>query len=116
MFCLHNLLLTYVCMPAFMQVRSLGAESDRAYQGGPLDWNFFQASSSLGEGVDIDLLDIMLPTQYASMLNWFAVDLQGEHSAMDGHILQDQSEYVVYAIHRVSFLLLLYELMRCVVV
>ncbi|GFP84961.1 GPI inositol-deacylase [Phtheirospermum japonicum] len=28
------------------------------------------------------------------------VDLEGEHSAMDGRILQEHAEYVVYAIHR----------------
>ncbi|KAL9157438.1 hypothetical protein ABFS82_08G005700 [Erythranthe guttata] len=86
---------------SYKQVRSLGAESDRAYQGGPLDWNFYQASPNLGGRVDIDLNDISLPSRYASMLDWFAVDLEGEHSAMDGQILQEHSEYVVYAIHRI---------------
>lgn len=79
----------------------MGAESDRAYLGGPLEWNFNQASSSSREGVEIDLSDILLPSQYTSMLDWFAVDLEGEHSAMDAQILQEHSEYVVYAIHRV---------------
>lgn len=102
-------MLTNVCFPVFIQVRSLGAESDRAYQGGPLEWNFYQASLSLGEGMEIDLTDIWLPSQYTSMLDWFAVDLEGEHSAMDGRILQEHSEYVVYAIHRVSLLSLLHE-------
>ncbi|KAG8384921.1 hypothetical protein BUALT_Bualt04G0168400 [Buddleja alternifolia] len=86
---------------SYKQVRSLGAESDRAYQGGPLEWNSYQASPSLEEGVDIDLRDILLPSQYTSMLDWFAVDLEGEHSAMDGQILQEHTEYVVYAIHRI---------------
>ncbi|KAL8475315.1 hypothetical protein ACS0TY_028116 [Phlomoides rotata] len=86
---------------SYKQVRSVGAESDRAYMGGPLEWNFNQASSSSREGVKIDLSDILLPSQYTSMLDWFAVDLEGEHSAMDGRILQEHSEYVVYAIHRV---------------
>ncbi|PIN00040.1 Negative regulator of COPII vesicle formation [Handroanthus impetiginosus] len=86
---------------SYKQVRSLGAESDRAYQGGPLEWNFYQDSPSLGEGLDIDLTDILLPSQYTSMLDWFAVDLEGEHSAMDGQILQEHTEYVVYAIHRI---------------
>lgn len=36
------------------------------------------------------------------MLDWFAVDLEGEHSAMDGRILEEHTEYVVYAIHRVT--------------
>jgi hypothetical protein len=35
------------------------------------------------------------------MLDWYAVDLEGEHSAMDGRILEEHTEYVVYAIHRV---------------
>ena len=29
------------------------------------------------------------------------MDLEGEHSAMDGGILEEHTEYVVYAIHRV---------------
>ncbi|GER51917.1 GPI inositol-deacylase PGAP1-like protein, partial [Striga asiatica] len=81
-------------------VRSLGAESDRAYQGGPLEWVSYQASPIFSEEVDIDYSDIKLPSRYASMLDWFAVDLEGEHSAMDGQILQEHAEYVVYAIHR----------------
>lgn len=91
--CLH--------MYASLQVRSIGAESDRAYQGGPLEWDSNRAYSSLGEGSDIDLTNTVLPSRYTSMLDWFAVDLEGEHSAMDGRILQEHSEYVVYAIHRV---------------
>ncbi|GER29533.1 GPI inositol-deacylase PGAP1-like protein [Striga asiatica] len=82
-------------------VRSLGAESDRAYQGGPLEWDSYQASPIFREEVDIDYSDIKLPSRYASMLDWFAVDLEGEHSAMDGQILQEHAEYVVYAIHRI---------------
>ncbi|KAL3624307.1 hypothetical protein CASFOL_033123 [Castilleja foliolosa] len=86
---------------SYKQVRSLGAESDRAYQGGPIEWDSNQASSISGEGMDIDFSDILLPRQYTSMLDWFAVDLEGEHSAMDGRILQEHTEYVVYAIHRI---------------
>lgn len=44
------------------------------------------------------------------MLNWFAVDLEGEHSAMDGRILEEHTEYVVYSIHRVCILLLIWYL------
>lgn len=84
-----------------IQVRSLGAESDRAYRGGPLEWDSNHAYPIFGEGVDIDLTNILLPSQYASMLDWYAVDLEGEHSAMDGRILQEHAEYVVYAIHTV---------------
>lgn len=36
-----------------------------------------------------------------SRLDWFAVDLEEEHSAMDAQILEDQTEYVVYAVHRI---------------
>ncbi|KVH90625.1 GPI inositol-deacylase PGAP1-like protein [Cynara cardunculus var. scolymus] len=39
--------------------------------------------------------------QYTRRLDWFAVDLEGEHSAMDGQILEEHTEYVVYAIHRI---------------
>lgn len=42
-----------------------------------------------------------LPNHYTRMLDWFAVDLEGEHSAMDGHILEEHTDYVVYAIQRV---------------
>ncbi|XP_022873269.1 uncharacterized protein LOC111392216 isoform X1 [Olea europaea var. sylvestris] len=87
---------------SYKQVRSMAAESDRAYQGGPLDHNFYQeASLNLGMGVDSDVTETPLPSQYSSMLDWFAVDLEGEHSAMDGRILQEHTEYVVYAIHRI---------------
>lgn len=85
-----------------LQVRSLAAESDRAYQGGPLEQSFYQeAFQSLGGGVQLDAGSVLLPSQYASMLDWFAVDLEGEHSAMDGRILEEHTEYVVYSIHRV---------------
>ncbi|XP_060196012.1 uncharacterized protein LOC132625198 isoform X2 [Lycium barbarum] len=87
---------------SYKQVRSVAAESDRAYQGGPLERSFYQeASLSLREGVDSDVTSAHLPYQYTSMLDWFAVDLEGEHSAMDGRILEEHTEYVVYAIHRI---------------
>ncbi|GFZ19098.1 hydrolases, acting on ester bond [Actinidia rufa] len=84
-------------------VRSLAAESNRAYQGGPLERTFYQeASLTLKEGgEELDTSGFGLPNQYISMLDWFAVDLEGEHSAMDGRILEDHTEYVVYAIHRI---------------
>ena len=89
------------------QVRSLAAESNRAYQRGPLERTFYQeASLTLKEGgEELDTSGFGLPNQYISMLDWFAVDLEGEHSAMDGRILEEHTEYVVYAIHRVSLLL-----------
>lgn len=88
-------------------MRSLAAESDRAYQNGPLERTFYQeASLRPEEGVaDICLSGFQLPNQYTRRLDWFAVDLEGEHSAMDGAILEEHTEYVVYAIHKVSLLL-----------
>ncbi|KAH1193660.1 GPI inositol-deacylase [Glycine max] len=84
-------------------VRSLAAESDRAYQNGPLERTFYQEASLRPEegGVDINLSGFQLPSQYTSRLDWFAVDLEGEHSAMDGAILEEHTEYVVYAIHKI---------------
>lgn len=84
-----------------LQVRSLAAESDRAYQGGPLEHTFYQEATQ-----NLDVADVSLPSQYTRMLDWFAVDLEGEHSAMDGRILEEHTQYVVYAIHRVlSFII-----------
>jgi hypothetical protein len=81
----------------------LAAESDRAYQNGPLEYSFYQEASVTSEGdADISLSGFQLPNQYTSRLDWFAVDLEGEHSAMDGAILAEHAEYVVYAIHKVS--------------
>lgn len=86
-------------------MRSLAAESDRAYQGGPLEPTFYQDASLTTEEGGSNVLDDIdsstPPNQYSSMLDWFAVDLEGEHSAMDGRILEEHTEYVVYAIHRV---------------
>ncbi|TVU11055.1 hypothetical protein EJB05_44617 [Eragrostis curvula] len=84
---------------SYKQVRSLAAESFRAYQNGPLEPTFYQeASSTLSKD---ELNDFSVPTRYRRMLDWFAVDLEGEHSAMDGRILEEHTEYVVYAIHRI---------------
>lgn len=87
-----------------MQVRSLAAESDRAYQAGPLEPSYYDEGSlyseEVGENSD-DGSGFSLPNQYNTRLDWFAVDLEGEHSAMDGQILEEHTEYVVYAIHRV---------------
>ncbi|KAM4124714.1 hypothetical protein ACB094_01G252200 [Castanea mollissima] len=88
---------------SYKQVRSLAAESDRAYQGGPLERTFYQEASLTPEegGADFDSAGFQLPNQYTSKLDWFAVDLEGEHSAMDGGILEEHTEYVVNAIHRI---------------
>ncbi|KAL3526141.1 hypothetical protein ACH5RR_014513 [Cinchona calisaya] len=88
---------------SYKQVRSLAAESDRAYQGGPLERTFYhEATRNLDKGVvHSDVEGVPLPSQYTHMLDWFAVDLEGEHSAMDGQILDEHTTYVVYAIHRI---------------
>ncbi|XP_072962414.1 uncharacterized protein [Typha angustifolia] len=90
---------------SYKQVRSLAAESFRAYQGGPLEPTFYHETTILpgnpGSLLMKELESFMIPTQYSRMLDWFAVDLEGEHSAMDGRILEEHSEYVVYAIHRI---------------
>lgn len=88
---------------SYKQVRSLAAESDRAYQNGPLEYSFYQEASLTPEegDADISLSGFQLPNQYTSRLDWFAVDLEGEHSAMDGAILEEHAEYVVYAIHKI---------------
>ncbi|CAD6219907.1 unnamed protein product [Miscanthus lutarioriparius] len=84
---------------SYKQVRSLAAESFRAYQNGPLEPTFYrEASSTLPAD---ELKDFSIPSRYGCMLDWFAVDLEGEHSAMDGRILEEHTEYVVYAIHRI---------------
>ncbi|XP_048327916.2 uncharacterized protein LOC107415154 isoform X1 [Ziziphus jujuba] len=87
---------------SYKQVRSLAAESDRAYQGGPLERTFYQEAFLTPEegGLNADVVGFQFPNQYTSRLDWFAVDLEGEHSAMDGCILEEHTEYVVYAIHR----------------
>ncbi|KAL0692593.1 hypothetical protein Bca4012_059773 [Brassica carinata] len=83
-------------------LESVAAESDRAYQGGPFERTFYQEASLFrGEGVDTESVEYDLPSQYSNRLDWFAVDLEGEHSAMDGRILEEHTEYVVYAIHRI---------------
>ena len=68
----------------------MAAESDRAYQGGPRERTFCQEASLTPEegGADFDLAGFQLPNQYTSPLDWFAVDVEGEHSAMDGGILR----------------------------
>ncbi|XP_010425480.1 PREDICTED: uncharacterized protein LOC104710555 isoform X2 [Camelina sativa] len=87
---------------SYKQVRSVAAESDRAYQGGPFERTFYQEASLFrGGGADTESVDYDLPSQYSNRLDWFAVDLEGEHSAMDGRILEEHTEYVVYAIHRI---------------
>ncbi|KAF8663606.1 hypothetical protein HU200_055328 [Digitaria exilis] len=84
---------------SYKQVRSLAAESFRAYQNGPLEPNFYREASSIVSGNEVK--DFSIPSRYGRMLDWFAVDLEGEHSAMDGRILEEHTEYVVYAIHRI---------------
>ncbi|KAJ0778195.1 putative GPI inositol-deacylase PGAP1, alpha/Beta hydrolase [Helianthus annuus] len=86
---------------SYKQVRSLAAESDRAYQGGPPEPMLYQEASLTLEGVEMDDINVPIFNQYKRRLDWFAVDLEGEHSAMDGQILEEHTEYVVYTIHRI---------------
>ncbi|KAJ0480624.1 putative GPI inositol-deacylase PGAP1, alpha/Beta hydrolase [Helianthus annuus] len=86
---------------SYKQVRSLAAESDRAYQGGPPEPMLYQEASLMFEGLEIDETNIPILNQYARRLDWFAVDLEGEHSAMDGQVLEEHTEYVVHAINRI---------------
>lgn len=87
---------------SYKQVRSVAAESDRAFQGGPPGSMLYQEASLMFEnGVEMDDTYIPKVNQYTRRLDWFAVDLEGEHSAMDGQILEEHTEYVVYAIHRI---------------
>ncbi|XP_050381823.1 uncharacterized protein LOC126798805 isoform X2 [Argentina anserina] len=89
---------------SYKQVRSLGAESDRAYQAGPLDRTFYQEAwltPEEGGEEDMDVGGYELPNQYDSRLDWFAVDLEGEHSALDSGVLEQQASYVVRCIHRI---------------
>lgn len=95
---------------SYKQVRSIAAESDRAYVGGPQDAEYYQQSgfTPLEAGPMQDelqfselLAKVRAEGQYANHLDWFAVDLEGEHSAMDGWILEEHSEYVVQAVHRI---------------
>ena len=94
-----------------LQVRSLAAESDRAYQAGPLERTYYQEAYLTPEegGEEIDVTSFKLPNQYDSRLDWFTVDLEGEHSAMDSAILEEHAEYVVNSIHRVCLELSLFS-------
>ncbi|XP_024528955.1 GPI inositol-deacylase [Selaginella moellendorffii] len=106
---------------SYKQVRSLGAESDRAYNAGPQDKAYYQQSFFTPDEAGMsnvenlwgreswdspdhvrDLLaDVGHQEEYVNRLDWFAVDLEGEHSALDGRILEEHTEYVVQAIHRI---------------
>lgn len=76
-------------------MRSIAKESHWAYTTGPLERTFYHETSMATNS------SVSLPNQYARNIDWFAVDLEGEHSAMDGRILEEHTEYVVYCIHRV---------------
>ncbi|MCO5581420.1 hypothetical protein L7F22_035304 [Adiantum nelumboides] len=96
------------------QVRSLAAESDRAFNGGPLEESFYQNGALTNEEANFEATGVdrvngvegkeemrTLRRRYYNHLDWFSVDLDGEHSAMDGRILEEHTEYVVQAIHRI---------------
>ncbi|KAI5083289.1 hypothetical protein GOP47_0003032 [Adiantum capillus-veneris] len=99
---------------SFKQVRSLAAESDRAFNAGPLEESFYQSgvltnAEANFEANRVDRVNGLegneemhsLGRRYHNHLDWFSVDLDGEHSAMDGRILEEHTEYVVQAIHRI---------------
>lgn len=86
-------------------MRSLAAESDRAYKVGPLERTFYEEARLTpeeGGEEDMDAAGFELKNQYDSRLDWFAVDLEGEHSAMDSAVLEQHTQYVVHCIHRVD--------------
>lgn len=97
-------------------MRSLAGESNRAYQGGPLERSYYwEASLTPEEGgmeMDADSGSTQLPNRYSRRLDWFTVDLGGEPSAMDGQILEEHAEYVVFAVHRVSLILSFMQIVR----
>lgn len=99
----------------FFQVRSLAAESSRAFQGGPLEPSYYKEASLAISGERSDALEgqdeLSFPSsnQYTRKLDWFSVDLEEEHSALDGQILEEHTEYVVYAVHRVLIDLFLFQ-------
>ncbi|KAM5581857.1 hypothetical protein ABKV19_010881 [Rosa sericea] len=89
---------------SYKQVRSLAAESDRAYKVGPLERTFYEEARLTpeeGGEEDMDVAGFELRNQYNSRLDWFAVDLEGEHSAMDSAVLEQHTQYVVRCIHRI---------------
>ncbi|XP_024182138.1 uncharacterized protein LOC112187528 isoform X2 [Rosa chinensis] len=89
---------------SYKQVRSLAAESDRAYKVGPLERTFYEEARLTpeeGGEEDMDAAGFELKNQYDSRLDWFAVDLEGEHSAMDSAVLEQHTQYVVHCIHRI---------------
>ncbi|KAJ3693196.1 hypothetical protein LUZ60_008676 [Juncus effusus] len=86
---------------SYKQVRSLAAESFRAYQSGPPEPTFYQEASFSVPNRPDKFEKFIVPARYGRTLDWFAVDLEGEHSAMDGRILEEHTEYVVYSIHRI---------------
>lgn len=74
-------------------MRSIAAESDRAYIGGPQDVQYYQQSAftpleagSLQDDLQFSelLAKVRVEGQYANHLDWFSVDLKGEHSAING--------------------------------
>lgn len=84
----------------------MAAESERAFNGGPPEEAFFRETvlTSRESGIGATLVKDHAPgllRSYPNHLDWFAVDLDGEHSAMDGTILEEHTEYVVQAIGKV---------------
>ena len=86
---------------SYKQVRSLAAESSRAFQGGPLEPSYYLEASFAFSGDKLDELPFESLKQYSRKLDWFAVDLEEEHSALDSQVIEEQAKYVVYAIQKV---------------
>jgi hypothetical protein len=49
------------------------------------------------------LARVIIEGQYAKHLNWFAIDLKGERSAMDGQILEEHAKDLVQVVQWVLF-------------
>ncbi len=76
-------------------MRSIAIELNLVYNEWPFPNNFHQQSSftlEVGfEGLVITyvLVGVIVEGQYAKHLNWFAIDLKDEKSAMDGRIFKE---------------------------
>lgn len=86
----------------------MAAESDKASKEGPVEGYYYQLSSFTPleagpDGLDVEelLAGAKVEGKYPNHLDWFTLDLEGEHSAMDGWILEQHANYVVVAVHRV---------------
>ncbi|GAQ87351.1 hypothetical protein KFL_003470080 [Klebsormidium nitens] len=86
---------------SYKQVRSMASESTRQFESG-----FTPAAAPVPTTIPRAMLEgahkcSKERCQYASRLDWFAVDFLEEYSALDSRILQDQTEFVVKAIEKI---------------